>query len=321
MNELNIQETDGSEKVRTRLIIDSDFKVLIPGLSPAEREGLEQDLLRDGCRDPLVVWEQREGADPILLDGHNRYEICRRYDLPFSIIRLDLPSRAAAMLWICKNQIHRRNLNETQRAMIGHQIATLKQGARTDLAPIGAMSQTQAAKMMNVGRRTTQRAAVVRELGTPKLIEATMAGVIPASIGELVANLPPDEQDQIGAACIESGDAQPARAAIRNIARKIKPATDTPEVPSPSAREPERRFVKSPELVVAEVKRISAELTNSVSELSWLPPGCVRRLADACRRGAERLNETAAHLEQMCEDSENPPLPVNPEPHDEVNLD
>lgn len=41
--------------------------------------------------------------------------------------------------------------------MVAGKIATLPQGARTDLAPIGAMSQDGAADMLNVGRRSVQR--------------------------------------------------------------------------------------------------------------------------------------------------------------------
>jgi hypothetical protein len=49
----------------------------------------------------------------------------------------------------------------SQRALIAARMATMKQGARTDLAPIGAMSQEGAATMLNVSRRSVQRANVV----------------------------------------------------------------------------------------------------------------------------------------------------------------
>ena len=36
--------------------IDPEFKALIPPLAPDELAQLEANILRDGCRDPLVVW-------------------------------------------------------------------------------------------------------------------------------------------------------------------------------------------------------------------------------------------------------------------------
>jgi ParB-like chromosome segregation protein Spo0J len=53
-----------------------------------------------------VVWKE-EG---ILLDGHNRYEICNRLGLPYTIKEVSLPDRAAAVAWIRENQVGRRNL-------------------------------------------------------------------------------------------------------------------------------------------------------------------------------------------------------------------
>lgn len=38
------------------ILIDEEFKALIPPLSQEERTQLEANLLADGCRDPLVVW-------------------------------------------------------------------------------------------------------------------------------------------------------------------------------------------------------------------------------------------------------------------------
>jgi hypothetical protein len=129
------------------------------------------------------------------------------------------------MVWIIENQLHRRNLNETQRGMIAYRMASLKQGARTDLSPIGGMSQAQAAKALNVGERTLQRAGVVSQQGSPGLIEASMSGLIPASVGELITALSHEEQDRLAEQCMQRGDAKPARTAAANVRRARKRAT------------------------------------------------------------------------------------------------
>jgi hypothetical protein len=52
------------------LTIDPRFKSLIPPLSAEELAQLESNIVADGCRDPLVVWN----GYGILVDGHNRHE-------------------------------------------------------------------------------------------------------------------------------------------------------------------------------------------------------------------------------------------------------
>lgn len=86
------------------IIIDDAFKSMIPPLSRKERDQLEENIAAHGCRDPLTVW------NGVLLDGHNRYEICTRLGLPFQVVTVQLPDRDAAEDWIDANQLGRRNL-------------------------------------------------------------------------------------------------------------------------------------------------------------------------------------------------------------------
>lgn len=103
-------------KMPKSLIIDPQFKNLIPPLQRTEYLQLEENLLADGCRDPLVVWRGT------LVDGHNRYEICMRHRIPFSVTEVDFYCREEAIAWICANQLGRRNLSEgTRKYLIGKQ--------------------------------------------------------------------------------------------------------------------------------------------------------------------------------------------------------
>lgn len=98
------------------LKIDPQFKNLIRPLHKKEYLQLEANLLADGCRDPLIVW------NGILVDGHNRYEICTRHQIPFAIIEMDFACRDEAVAWICANQLGRRNISEEARKyLIGKQ--------------------------------------------------------------------------------------------------------------------------------------------------------------------------------------------------------
>lgn len=92
--------------------IDEGLRKLIPILSDAEQWQLERNLKQDGCRDPLVIWAEK-GA---LLDGHHRYEICRRLQIPFKTETVSLKDRDEAKAWVITNQFGRRNLAPFVRA-------------------------------------------------------------------------------------------------------------------------------------------------------------------------------------------------------------
>jgi hypothetical protein len=88
-----------------------EFSALIPPLTNEERTGLESSIVAEGCRDVIVVWAGKN----LLLDGHNRYEICQRLGHPFKTIEIEFVSREDAAIWICDNQANRRNLAPYQR--------------------------------------------------------------------------------------------------------------------------------------------------------------------------------------------------------------
>lgn len=96
------------------LMIDEEFRSLIPPLTAEERAGLEENLLRDGCLDPLVVWREQQ----ILLDGHHRKEICDQYGIDYAVREISLPDREAAADWIDAHQLGRRNLTSEQMSLL-----------------------------------------------------------------------------------------------------------------------------------------------------------------------------------------------------------
>ena len=94
-----------------QISIDDEFRSLITPLTKSECEQLERNILSDGCRDPLVVWQG------VLLDGHNRHEICTRHGITYATAAVKLADRLDAKIWIRENQRGRRNLTDDQRAM------------------------------------------------------------------------------------------------------------------------------------------------------------------------------------------------------------
>lgn len=96
------------------VIVDPEFSGLIPPLTDEALSGLEENILRDGCLEPLTVWAERR----ILLDGHNRKAICDRYGIDYGVRELSFPDREAAADWIDANQLGRRNLTPDQVSLL-----------------------------------------------------------------------------------------------------------------------------------------------------------------------------------------------------------
>jgi alkylated DNA nucleotide flippase Atl1 len=110
-------ETDVKSKMQSctdGFTIDEEFKNLLPPLNPEDFENLEKSILRDGCRDPLVIWSETG----ILIDGYHRYEICTNHGHSFKIEKKSFANRDQALDWMIENQRIRRNMNRFQWAEV-----------------------------------------------------------------------------------------------------------------------------------------------------------------------------------------------------------
>ena len=158
----------------TRPHVDDEFRVLIPPLTAEELGGLEVDLRRDGCLDALRVWRDEQGD--VLLDGHNRLEICERHDLAYRVEPVpNIGNRDAAMVWIINNQFHRRNLTSYQRAELALKLEPLlaekakarqRKGGRKKVLQNSVeprTAQQQVAQAAGVSHDTIHKVKVIKE--------------------------------------------------------------------------------------------------------------------------------------------------------------
>jgi len=106
MREILMQEP--VEQKIQEIIIDEEFRSLLPELNKETYAWLEDSILQYGCREPLVLWGST------LIDGYNRYEISRKHDIAFNTVTMDFKGRDEAIIWIISTQIARRNLNPLQ---------------------------------------------------------------------------------------------------------------------------------------------------------------------------------------------------------------
>jgi hypothetical protein len=151
------------------IIVDAEFAALIPPLSSEERQQLEENIVdHGGARDPLVVWASK--GTLTLIDGHNRYEICTRLELPFDIEDMSFSDRSHAEEWIIRNQFGRRNLSAYVRTQLALRLeetvsarAKANQGKRTDIPKKSAESikpvetRQEIAKVANVSHDTVAK--------------------------------------------------------------------------------------------------------------------------------------------------------------------
>lgn len=179
-----------------KLTIDQEFKTLIPPLTTEEIHGLEEDLQRNGCLQALVVWKE-EG---ILLDGHNRHEICTRLGISYKTTELSFPDRQEAAQWIIKHQLGRRNLSESQRSLMAARLAKLAHGAnrfeKKVESPIGdsRFTRKEAADALNIGTSSLDRAKQVLAKGSADLVAAVDKGEVTVAKAASVVSLPKSEQ-------------------------------------------------------------------------------------------------------------------------------
>jgi 16S rRNA G966 N2-methylase RsmD len=88
------------------LEIKEEFKKLIPPLSKEEYNQLQTNCLNEGIREAILTW------NGFIIDGHNRYEIAKRWDLDFETESKSFKDELAVKIWMAYNQLGRRNLQD-----------------------------------------------------------------------------------------------------------------------------------------------------------------------------------------------------------------
>ncbi len=166
------------------LKINNEIMECLPHLSKDELKSLEDNILKNGIREPLVVYKG------FIIDGHNRYSIAKKYNLKFETIEYNFSSKNQALLWIIDNQLGRRNLTDFSRAELALKQkeylaneAKERQGTRTDLENSNIVqNSTQGrtvehlSKIANVSRDTIQRTEYIQNNSSQSDIDELRQG-------------------------------------------------------------------------------------------------------------------------------------------------
>jgi hypothetical protein len=106
------KESSNSNMQQVNLQVDPEFEALIP--APESDAELQTAIERScGCRDvdAIIVWGNT------IIDGHRRYAICKRLQLPYDVIHMTFANREEAKRYMWQRQIARRNLSDDQLAI------------------------------------------------------------------------------------------------------------------------------------------------------------------------------------------------------------
>lgn len=167
--------------------MDTRFKHIIPPLSADEYNQLEQNILRDGIREPLVMWGDT------LIDGHNRLSIAQKHGIDYKTVSMCFPDDDAAKKWIITNQFGRRNLSLFERARLALELKPI-------IAEKAKEQQLSTLKQNTVPQNSVKRA---KPIDTQKEL-AAIAGVSHDTIAK-VERIEADASDEIKAQ-VKSGD-------------------------------------------------------------------------------------------------------------------
>ena len=154
------------------ITIDKEFQGILPVLNKKTYAMLEENLLQNGCMHPLILWNN------ILVDGHNRYEICMKHGIPFATAEKEFASRDDVLIWIVDIQISRRNMSPNQLSyyrglhyLSDKKIVSNKNGknqfseveSQNGTQPKERSTASRLAKQYNVSRNTILRDSQITE--------------------------------------------------------------------------------------------------------------------------------------------------------------
>ncbi len=185
------------------LIINEELKNLLPPLSDEEFAGLEADILKHGCLSPLIVWND------ILVDGHHRYGICLKHEIPFAVNTIVFDDLDSAKLWAWKHQEHRRNLTAYHRAELALKLKdTIAAKAKerqirkpADSVPATLPEQKETrqelAELASTGSRTLDKVEYITEHADEETKQKLRSGAKGTSINKEYNRLRAEEKEDV----------------------------------------------------------------------------------------------------------------------------
>lgn len=177
------------------ITVNDELLAYIDPLTDEESAALERSLLAEGCRDALVLWGD------VLVDGHNRYAICRKHGIAFQTVQSQLfQSMDDVHLWMIEQHLGRRSLTDFQRGVLAlrkkdiqstriHPSASAEPG-QAPAAPQPKATREAIAKEARISSNTISQIEKIQKSAAPELVAAVKAGTVSINAAASVASLP-----------------------------------------------------------------------------------------------------------------------------------
>jgi pyruvate/2-oxoglutarate dehydrogenase complex dihydrolipoamide acyltransferase (E2) component len=259
------------------IVVNEELKAYIDPLTPDEHEALERSLLAEGCRDALVLWGN------ILVDGHNRYGICKKHDLPFRTVQnTRFQSMEDVHLWMIEQHLGRRSVSDFQRGVLALRkreilssrrvrtkqepaVEATPEAAASDVAEPGAQtaapvgsgrkealpSRQELAREARLSSSQVMAIEKIQKQAAPEVVAAVKSGSLSINAAAAVATLPEEEQR----AAAQAGSDE-----LKQAAKRAREARRRPPKESPAAGEETTDDLPT-------LRRRVTELTREVAEL------------------------------------------------------
>lgn len=169
------------------------YAEIFPLIEDSTFDELAEDIKKHGLRESIWVYEGK------ILDGRNRFMACSMAGVQPKFQEYEGNDPLA---FVFSLNVHRRHLNNSQRAMAAAEFSNLSKGRPVINGSIAPISQTDAAELMNVSRESVKRAKKVLDGGSKELKQAVKKGEVAVSKAASVVDLPKSEQ--LAAATAES---------------------------------------------------------------------------------------------------------------------
>ena len=211
---------------RTPVVLP-EMAQLLPPLTGEQLAALETDLLANGCYSPIIVNE-----DMVIIDGHNRYELCEKHGVPYKMAVFSFSDMLEAKQWALDTQKGRRNLDNWELGKIALKLREdVEARARANQSAAGGdkfggkpLSATlpeavsavdtrkELAEAVGIGERTMGKVMQINEHAPAPIREALDSGDLSINQGynltRQLQEVPEEERDETAAQLVELAKAK-----------------------------------------------------------------------------------------------------------------
>jgi ParB-like chromosome segregation protein Spo0J len=228
---------------------------VFPMMEGAEFKRFKEDIRTRKQQEHIIIYQGK------ILDGRNRYKACKELGLtPTTKL---LPDGVDPVAFVLSANLHRRHLNESQRAMVAAKLASLPVGANQHTKE--GLSIERASKLSTASVATANRCKKVLTAGVPELAQMVERGQVAASLAEEVAKLPKEKQAEL----------------VKTKPSAFRKAAKQAMAKAPGEKTPEQLSDEIDELVATLIEKLTKikvkNPDNAIADVADL----IRRLQDA----------------------------------------